>query len=174
MIIITLLVRTASLSCLNTPCLTSYGSGHSICISILHLGTAQPYPMVQLPGENRSTMLGQGFPGVSLSKESICNTGDAGDLGSVPGLWRFPGGGHGNQLLYSSLEGPIDRGAWWAIVHRVAKSQTRLKQLSTYTLGQCVLIIWTEVSSRVTSPFPKNVNFEASRYRVWVVWSESH
>ena len=131
MIIITLLVRTASLSCLNTPCLTSYGSGHSICISILHLGTAQPYPMVQLPGENRSTMLGQGFPGVSLSKESICNTGDAGDLGSVPGLWRFPGGGHGNQLLYSSLEGPIDRGAWWAIVHRVAKSQTRLKRLST-------------------------------------------
>ena len=89
MIIITLLVRTASLSCLNTPCLTSYGSGHSICISILHLGTAQPYPMVQLPGENRSTMLGQGFPGVSLSKESICNTGDAGDLGSVLRLGRW-------------------------------------------------------------------------------------
>ena len=101
MIIITLLVRTASLSCLNTPCLTSYGSGHSICISILHLGTAQPYPMVQLPGENRSTMLGQGFPGVSLSKESICNTGDP---GSIPGRRRSPGEGNCNSIQYSCLE----------------------------------------------------------------------
>ena len=63
----------------------------------------------------------------------------------------------------------MDRGAWWAIVHRVAKSQTRVKQLSTYTLAQCVLIIWTEVSSRIASPVPKNVNFGASRYRVSVV-----
>ena len=47
-----------------------------------------------------------------------------------PGLGRFPGGGHGNPLQYSYLENPLDRGVWQATVHRVAKSQTRLKQLS--------------------------------------------
>ena len=45
-----------------------------------------------------------------------------------------PGAGHGSRLLYySCLENPMDRGAWWAMVHRVAKSQTRLKQLRTHT-----------------------------------------
>ena len=50
-------------------------------------------------------------------------------------LWsgRSPGGGHGNPLLYSCLENPMDRRAWQAMVHRVTKSQTRLKQLSTHT-----------------------------------------
>ena len=42
-------------------------------------------------------------------------------------------GGHGNPLQYSCLENPMDRGAWRATVHRVTKSQTRLKQLSTHT-----------------------------------------
>ena len=41
----------------------------------------------------------------------------AGDLGSIPGLGRSPGGGHGNSLQYSCLETPMGRGAWWAIVH---------------------------------------------------------
>ena len=47
---------------------------------------------------------------------------------------RHPGagGGHGSPLQYSCLENPMDRGAWWATVHRVARSQTRLKQLSTH------------------------------------------
>ena len=44
-----------------------------------------------------------------------------------------PGGGHEDALQYSCLENPTDRGAWWATVHGVAKSQTRLKQLSTHT-----------------------------------------
>ena len=59
------------------------------------------------------------------------------DPRSVPGLGRSPGGGHGNPLQYSCLENSMDRGAWWATVHRVAKSQARLKQLSTNadTLG---------------------------------------
>ena len=52
----------------------------------------------------------------------------AGELGSIPGWGRFPGGGHGNPLQHSCLENPMDRGAWWATVHRVAKSQTGLKQ----------------------------------------------
>ena len=62
-----------------------------------------------------------GFPSSSNDKESACN---AGDLGLIPGLERSPGGGHGNPLQYSCLESPIDRGAWWATVHGVAKSQT--------------------------------------------------
>ena len=63
-----------------------------------------------------------GFPGSSDSKENTCN---AGDLGSIPGLGRSPGERSGSPLQYSCLENPIDRGAWWATVHGVAKSSTR-------------------------------------------------
>ena len=49
---------------------------------------------------------------------------DTGDVGSIPGSGRSPKGGHGNPLQYSCLENPLDRGAWWAAVHGVAKSQT--------------------------------------------------
>ena len=64
-----------------------------------------------------------GLPGGSDSKESACNVGD---LGSIPGLGRSPGGGHGNPLQYSCLENSMDRIAWWATVHGVSKSWTRL------------------------------------------------
>ena len=57
---------------------------------------------------------------------------NAGGLGSIPGSERSPGGGHDNPLQYSCLENPMDRGAWWVTVHRVAKSQTGLKGLSTH------------------------------------------
>ena len=63
--------------------------------------------------------LPQGFPGGSDSKKSGCNSGD---LGSVPGLGRSPGGGHGNPLQYSCWENSMDRGAWQAAVHGVPKS----------------------------------------------------
>ena len=69
----------------------------------------------------------KGFPGRSVGKESTCN---AGDLGLIPGLGRSPGGGHGNPPQYSCLENPMDRGAWGATVHRVAKSRTRRKRRS--------------------------------------------
>ena len=49
--------------------------------------------------------------------------GDTGDEGLIPGLGRSSGGGNDNPLQYSCLENPIDRGAWWAIVQRVTKSQ---------------------------------------------------
>ena len=62
------------------------------------------------------------------------NAGYIIDMGSVPALGRSPGGGNGNPLQYSCLENPMDRGAWWATVHGVAKSWTRLKQLSTHAL----------------------------------------
>ena len=54
-----------------------------------------------------------------------------GHLGSILRLGRSPGGGHGNPLQCSCLENSMDRGAWWAMVHGVAKSQTRLKRIST-------------------------------------------
>ena len=61
------------------------------------------------------------FPGGSDSKGSACNAGDS-DL--IPGLGRSPGEWHGNPLLYSWLENPMDRGAWRATVCGVSKSQT--------------------------------------------------
>ena len=64
-----------------------------------------------------------GFPGGSDSKESVCN---AGDLGSIPELERFPGEGNGNKLQYSYLENPMGRRAFQATVHGLAKSQKHL------------------------------------------------
>ena len=55
------------------------------------------------------------------------SSGDMRDVGSIRGAGRSPGGGHGHPLEYSCLENSMERGAWWATVHRVAKSQTRLK-----------------------------------------------
>ena len=63
-----------------------------------------------------------GFPGGSVGKESTCNLGDTGDLGSIPESGRSPEGGHGNPLQYPCLENLMNRGAWQATVHRVAKS----------------------------------------------------
>ena len=69
---------------------------------------------------------------VLVAKNPPVNAGGIRDTGSIPGLGRSHGGGHGNPLQYSSLENPIDRGAWWATVHRVIRSWIQLKQLSTH------------------------------------------
>ena len=62
------------------------------------------------------------------------NTSDVGDLDMIPGLGRSPGKGNGNLLQYSCLENPMDGGIWWATIHRVAKSQTRLSDFTfTFT-----------------------------------------
>ena len=61
------------------------------------------------------------FPGGSDGQVSACNMGDP---GSMPGLGRSPGEGNGNPLQWSCLENSLDRGAWGAIVHGVAMSQT--------------------------------------------------
>ena len=63
------------------------------------------------------------FPGGSAGKEPACNVGDS---GSIPGSGISPGEGNGNPLQYSCLENPLNRRAWWATVHGVAKSQTQL------------------------------------------------
>ena len=57
-------------------------------------------------------------------KDSPANAGDVRDAGSTPGLGRSPGGENGNPLQYSCLKNPMDRGAWRATVHGVAKNQT--------------------------------------------------
>ena len=61
------------------------------------------------------------------------NAGDTGDAGSIPGLGLSPGGGHGNPFQFSSLENPMNTGAWQATVPRASKSQIRLKTLSRDT-----------------------------------------
>ena len=67
-------------------------------------------------------------------KNLLANTGDVRDTGSIPGWVRSPGGEHGHPLQYSCLENPMDRAAWRATVHGVAKNQTGLKRLSTHVL----------------------------------------
>ena len=61
-----------------------------------------------------------------MVKNPPANAGDIRDVGLIPGLGRFPGGGQGNPLQYSYLENSMDRGTWQTIVHGVAKSRTRL------------------------------------------------
>ena len=66
----------------------------------------------------------EGFLVGTVVKNLPASARDIRDVGSTPGLGRSPGGGHGNPLQYSCLENPMDRGAWQATVHTVAKSGT--------------------------------------------------
>ena len=80
----------------------------------IHSSTlAWKIPWMEEPDRLQSNMLS--FPGGSEVKASTCNVGD---LGSIPGSGRSPGEGNGNPLQYSCLENPMDRGAWWATVHK--------------------------------------------------------
>ena len=69
------------------------------------------------------------FPGGSDGKVSVYN---AGDLGSIPGLGRSPGEENGKPLQYYCLENPMDRGAWKAAIHGIAKSRTRLSDFTSH------------------------------------------
>ena len=76
-------------------------------------------------GEGLSYSLIRGFSGGAGGKEPACQCRRQKRSGFDPlGSGRSPGGGHGNPLQYFCLENPMDRGAWWATVHRVPKSQT--------------------------------------------------
>ena len=92
-----------------------------------------------------------GFPHSGFGKETACNTGDP---GSIPESGRSPGGGNGNPLQYSCLENPMDRGALWAAVHGVTRSQTWLvtkpppPPLLSLPFGSC----WF---SKTDLPFPE-------------------
>ena len=72
------------------------------------------------------------FPDSSVGKESACS---AGDLSSIPGSGRSCGEGNGNPLQYTCLENPMDKGAWQATVHGVAKSRTRLSDFTRECSG---------------------------------------
>ena len=65
-----------------------------------------------------------GFSSGSVVNNLPANAGDAGDLCSISGSERFPGKGNGNPHRYSCLGNPMDRGAWWVVVHGIAKSPT--------------------------------------------------
>ena len=65
-----------------------------------------------------------GFPGGTVVKNLPANAGDISKVGSVPGSARFPGGRNGNPLQYFCLKNSMDKEAWWAIVHGIAKNWT--------------------------------------------------
>ena len=78
-------------------------------------------------------------PQVALVIKNLsASPGDLRDMGSIPGLGRFPEGGHDNPLEYSCLENPMDRGAWQAIVHSIKKSLTWLKWISRHRAAQLI------------------------------------
>ena len=78
------------------------------------------------------------MPGGSEVKGSACNVED---LGLIPGSGRSPGEGNVNPLQYSCLENPMDGGAWWATVHRVAKSRTQLSNFTFTFNGNLIYLI---------------------------------
>ena len=80
---------------------------------------------------NSSMLFNGAFQVALVVKNLLAKARDRRDASSIPGSGRSPGGGHGNPLQCSCLENPMDRGACQGIVHRVTKSRTRLKQLST-------------------------------------------
>ena len=79
----------------------------------------------------RKALYTQFFPGGSVVKNWSANVGEPRDPGSILGPGRSPGGGHGNPLLYSCLENHTDRGAWWAIVCGLTKSN--MTEHTSYT-----------------------------------------
>ena len=64
---------------------------------------------------------------VLVVKNLPAKAGDVRNVGSLPGLGRSPGGGHDSPLQCSCLENPMNRGAWWTVIHGIAMSQIRLK-----------------------------------------------
>ena len=74
--------------------------------------------------KSQSPKVTWGFPDGSAGEESACSAGDTEEMSLTPGWGRSPGGGHGSPLQFSCLENPMDRGAWWATVREVTKSQT--------------------------------------------------
>ena len=73
-----------------------------------------------------------GFPDDTVVKNLPANAGDTGNVGSIPGSRRSPGGGNGNPLQYFCLKSPMEREAWQAAVHGVTQSRARLMGLSTH------------------------------------------
>ena len=112
----------------------------------------------------------------SDGKESTCN---AGDLGLIPGSGRTPGEGNGNPLQYSCLENPMDRGAWWATVHWVAKSQMteRLTLSLTFYFVLDPILFYFFKNFTFSVPFPYHFpwiifisNLHIKKYKTKLCW----
>ena len=123
----------------SSPVLGFLCFGDPLLLSVLH-----PVNYIRAEG-NRSECGWYGLPLWLSSKESTCNAEDAGDLGWIPGSGRSPGGGHGNSLKYCCLKNPKDREAWWATVHGVTKSWTRLKWLCTHKFTRLLFLVLLDV-----------------------------
>ena len=112
-----------------------------------------------------------GIPRWLSGRESACSAGAAQEAGLIPGLGRPPEGGYGSPLQYSCLENPMDRGAWRATVHRVAKSQTRLKRLSMHARTYICIIKSVAVYLKLTqynSLVAQMVNCLPAMRETWV------
>ena len=97
-----------------------------------------------------------------------CLAYNAGDLGLIPGSGRSSGEGNGNPLQYSCLENPMDRGAWWAIVHWVPKSRTRLSNF-TEVIGESS-VLWA-LFLRFVRQHQINSNIKATAFRPGLIIS---
>ena len=114
-------------------------SSESTCGLIF--SSMKPYPrrvqvlllQVLVPGSVFSLFRDLCLTVALVVKNPPANAEDVRDTGSTPSLGRSPGRGHGNPLQYSCLENSMDRGAWWAKVHRVAENRLWLKWLNRYT-----------------------------------------
>ena len=114
----------------------------SLCLHHHPNGGSQP-PLQAFWGPISSKWAYLDFPGGSDVKRlpAVRETGvRSGDRGSIPGLGISPGEGNGNPLQYFCLENPMDRGAWWATVHGVAKSRTRLSDFTFKAVNEVIVI----------------------------------
>ena len=102
------------------------------CKPLIFGGIFQPVQQVGFPGDWERTCLPMQ---------------ETWDRGLIPGLERSPGRGHGNPLQYSCLENLMERRAWRASVHRVAKSRKWLKQFSMHTRPRCVILRFSALDS---------------------------
>ena len=119
--------------CKNYSCSYHYGGGawwaavHGVAKSQTRLSNFTftfTLLVIQIPSSYKDAChIGLGFPSGSDGKESACSVGD---LGLIPELGRFPGEGNDYPLQFSCLKNSIDREAWWATVHGVAKRGTQL------------------------------------------------
>ena len=98
-----------------------------------------------------------GFPGGSEVKNPPANAGDAGDSSSIPGLGISLGKGNGNLLQYSCLGNPMDRGAWCAPVHGVAKESDSTEQLNNF-----LNLVFSSQTFILRPPKPKEIRKRAS------------
>ena len=108
-----------------------------------------------------------GFPGGSEDKASACN---AVDPGSIPGLGRSSGEGNGNPLQYSCLEYPMDRGAWWATVHSVAKSRMWLSNWTHIVCGDTLGTLMPRVEVERIRPADSGLRAPRAGFQwIWVL-----